>query len=258
VNYSEIHPFLRIDSVSKDFGGLRAIHRVSFNIQRGSITSIIGPNGAGKTTIFNLITGFLCPSEGDIYFRDKRLNGLPTYRIVSMGISRAFQNLRLFTNLTVVENVLVGRHLQGKANLLSSILRIPCVKLEEKRNTEEAFKLISLFALESVAFHLVSSLPYGHQKRVAVARALATKPDLLLLDEPAGGLTSQEMDQIRQILLKVRESGVTIVLVEHRMELVMDVSDKILVLHHGRKLAEGSPKEIQGDQRVIDVYLGRI
>jgi len=253
-----MEPFLKIDSVSKDFGGLRAVDRVSFDIERGSITSIIGPNGAGKTTIFNLITGLLRPSEGNIYFKNQKLNRLPTYRIVSMGISRTFQNLRLFTNLKVVENILVGRHLQGRANLLSIILRVPWVKIEERQNFEEAIKLINLFTLEGVAFSLTSSLPFGYQKRVAIARALATKPELLLLDEPAGGLTSQEIEEIKQVLIRVRESGVTIILVEHRMELVMDVSEKIIVLHHGRKLAEGTPKQIQEDQRVIDVYLGQI
>lgn len=250
-------PILVGKAISKNFGGLLALKEVNFSIQKGSITSIIGPNGAGKTTLLNLITGFLPVSSGEIWFEGQRLNGLSPYHIASLGISRTFQDLLLFTNMSAVENIMVGLHVAGKAGLLDVALQWPKTRLEERRTLEESMRLLASFGLEERAFDMPQDLPYGQQKLLAVARALAGKPELLLLDEPAGGLTPAEAANLQELLLRVQSGGVTLLLVEHRMDLVMGISNHIIVLNYGRKLAEGTNTEVRNNPAVIAAYLGK-
>lgn len=247
---------LEVQDVSKIFGGLVAVHRVNFAVPKGKILAIIGPNGAGKTTLFNTIAGLFPPTGGEIWFKEQKISGLPSYRIASLGIARTFQLLQLFTNMTVHENVMVGRHPRSKAGFFSTALTLPNARAEEKRIRQAALEKLELLGLESRANDAPLSLPYGQQKLLEIARSLATDPELLLLDEPAGGLSVHEIDGLADQILKIRESGVTVVLVEHRMELVMGIADWIIVLNYGEKMAEGPPKQIQNDERVIAAYLG--
>ncbi len=247
---------LEVQEVSKVFGGLVAVHRVSFQAPTGKIMAIIGPNGAGKTTLFNTIAGLFPPSSGQIWFKGSKISGRPSHHIASLGIARTFQLLQLFTNMTVHENVMVGRHPRSHAGFLSTALRLPGAVAEEKRIREKALEKLALVGLESRANDTPLSLPYGQQKLLEIARALATEPDLLLLDEPAGGLSTREIEGLARQILDIRDSGVTVLLVEHRMELVMGIADWIVVLNYGEKMAEGLPSQIQNDERVIAAYLG--
>lgn len=242
--------------VSKVFGGVLAVHEVSFDIYPGEIVALIGPNGSGKTTIFNLICGFLAPTNGQIWFERQSLKKLTPYRIASRGIGRTFQDLKLFTNMSVIENVMAGRHLKSKAGLLHTAFRLPPTKAEEKNIFEAALNKLAMVGLEKEASEFPMNLPYGKQKLLEIARALAMEPKLLLLDEPAGGLSTHEIGELARLICLIRDGGVTILLVEHRMELAMGIADRVIVLTFGEKIAEGTPDEVQTNERVITAYLG--
>jgi len=240
----------------KSFGGLVALNHLNFGIRHGQIKSIIGPNGAGKTTLFNLICGIQPPSEGKIILGVESLNGLRPHNIARKGISRTFQNLRLFGDMSVLENIMVGCQCGAKHKFLSSAFKLPSSTKREKLMEKDSMEILSFLGIEPFAKDQASNLPFGYQKMIEIARALATKPKLLLLDEPASGLNDHERNQLSLLISKIRESGLTILLVEHNMDLVMKVSDEILVLNYGSKIAEGTPSEIQNNQDVIDAYLG--
>ncbi len=233
-----------------------AIWDLSFKVMSGQIKSIIGPNGAGKTTLFNIITGIFPPTGGTVDFKGKIINGERPHRIAKIGISRTFQTVELFGNMTVLENVMVGRHVRTRMGLLRSGLRLAGVKKEEGLILEKARERLNMVGLSHKADEPASDLPLGQQKLVEVARALATDPELILLDEPAAGLNETEIIEMAQIIRKTREQGVTVLLVEHQMDLVMGISDEIAVLNYGTKIAEGTTEEIKKDQKVIDAYLG--
>jgi branched-chain amino acid transport system ATP-binding protein len=247
---------LQIQDLQKVFGGLRAIDGLSFAVSEGQIKSVIGPNGAGKTTLFNLITGVFPPTRGRFEFTGRVLNGRKPHEIARLGISRTFQNLELFGNMSVLENVMLGGHNHTSAGLFSAGLRLPGMKQEEKRIRENALEELHFMGLEGKAFLGATSLPLGEQKLLEIARALATRPKFLLLDEPAAGLNIRETETLSQTILAIRGRGITVMLVEHDMSLVMGVSDEVLVLNYGRKIAEGRPREIQRNPEVIAAYLG--
>ncbi len=250
------HDLLTVEGLEQSFGGVMALAGVSFQTPAGLIHAVIGPNGAGKTTLFNDLCGFYQPSSGSIRFDGHELRGLPPHRIAALGMARTFQNLQLFFNMTVIENVMVGCHLRARTGLLAAALRLPQVRREERRLREWASEALELCDLADRAEQPAGALPYGLMKRVEIARALAAKPRLLLLDEPAAGLNDTETLALRELIARIRASGVTVLLVEHHMPLVMSVSDRLLVLDYGSVLAEGSPAEIQANPRVIAAYLG--
>jgi branched-chain amino acid transport system ATP-binding protein len=247
---------LVVEKLSKNFGGVAALTDVSFGVKPGVIKAIIGPNGAGKTTLFNLITGVYAPSDGTIKFNGKDIGAHRPDVIASLGITRTFQNIELFSNMTVLENIMVGRHLRSSAGLFSCALRLPHVRAEEEQIRTKAREYLEFVGLLSKANEPSLSLPLGHQRYLEIARALALEPRLLLLDEPAAGLDEKETEQLSLLIKKIRELGITILLVEHDMSLTMEVSDEIVVLDYGRHLAEGTPREIQYNKKVIDAYLG--
>lgn len=251
-----MEPILEAINLTKRFGGLVAVSDVSLKVETGEIKAIIGPNGAGKTTIFNAITGVDPPTAGEIRFKGQKLNGLKPYEIASQGISRTFQNVELFDNMSVLENVMVGRHPRTFSGLLSAVFHLPKAIAEEKAIRDDAMERLAFVGLSSSTQELASKLPFGQQRVLELARAWATDPELLLLDEPAAGLNSHEATVLADLILKIREKGTTILLVEHDMELVMDISDEIIVLNYGKKIAEGKPEEIQDNQEVIKAYLG--
>ena len=248
---------LKVESVSKSFGGLQALNDVSFEVAPATIHAVIGPNGAGKTTLFNIITGFYASDGGRIVYNQKEIQGKAVHQLVALGIARTFQNVELFGSLSVLENVLVGEHVRTRCGFVGAIGRWPWVKREEKQARERAMELLKFFGLEEVAHHKSVDLPFGWQRFLEIARALATQPSVLLLDEPASGLNAVETERLGELLGRIRERGVTLLLVEHDMSLTMAVSDKILVLHQGRRLAEGTPREIQENEAVISAYLGK-
>lgn len=249
-------PILAIKEMHKVFGGVTAVHGLSFDVYPREIVAIIGPNGAGKTTVFNLISRFLHSDGGCILFKAQNLNRLSSHRIASLGIARTFQLLQIFTNMLVIENVMVGCHLRGKGGILGSAVRLPNIRTEERNIFETAISKLAMVGLKEEAFKSPMSLPYGKQKLLELARALASKPDLLLLDEPAGGLASHEIDQLSQLICSIRDDGVTVLVVEHRMELVLGIADRVIVLNYGEKIAEGPPGEVQNNQEVVAAYLG--
>jgi branched-chain amino acid transport system ATP-binding protein len=249
---------LRVEGCSKHFGGLKAVNNVEFNVKKGEIKSLIGPNGAGKTTLFNVIAGALPLTSGTIYFEETKMNGMKSHQVAKHGIIRTFQNIKLFSNLhfTVRENLLVGSDLQLKSGFLAGGLRTPKSRKEEKAAEEKACRIAQMVGLEEWLNRPVSELTSGFQRLLELGRALMAEPKLLLLDEPAAGLNDSETQQLIQVLSKIREMGVTILLVEHHMGLVMTVSDSIVVMNNGIKIAEGNAEEIQNNRNVIEAYIG--
>jgi branched-chain amino acid transport system ATP-binding protein len=247
---------LEVSSLRREFGGLVAINGLDFKTKPGEIMSIIGPNGAGKTTLFNIISGFLSPSGGKIIFKGTAINSVKPHEIAHLGVARTFQNLALFGQMSVLENVMSGFHKNLKATFVTAGIRLRAVKNEEREVRRKSVALLQIFHLENLADDLASNLPYGKQKLVEMTRALASDPELLLLDEPAAGLNQHEAEEILQMIRKVQDRGVTVLLVEHNVRLVMKISERIVVLNNGVKIAEGTPGEIRRDERVITAYLG--
>jgi branched-chain amino acid transport system ATP-binding protein len=247
---------LQVTSLRKNFGGVLALDNLSFGVSHGQLKSIIGPNGAGKTTLFNIITGIYPPTSGRVQFNGRNIARLSPHVVAKRGISRTFQNLQLFANMTVLENVMVGRHCRTRVGLLRSALKFPGVLKEEKRITTAAMDLLDFVGLADSAQRSAATLPFGKQRLIEVARALATDPALLLLDEPASGLNVRETEEVGQLIQKIRDIGKTVVVVEHDMSLVMGISEEILVLDHGRRIAEGPPRDVQKNPEVLRVYLG--
>jgi len=254
-------PLLKVDGVSKQFGGLMALSEVSFEVLPGRITGLIGPNGAGKTTLFNCIAGVYTPTKGRLLFDAadgaRRTNGFKPERMTALGIARTFQNIRLFSQLTVLDNVRIGRHCRTSQGLFGAIFRTAAQVAEERRIVDEAMHWLSFVGLEGKAFFQSSALSYGDQRRLEIARALATGPRLLLLDEPAAGMNPQETASLVGLIHAIMKEGVTVVLIEHDMKLVMSICEHLVVLDHGMKIAEGGPRDIRENPQVIEAYLGR-
>ena len=249
-------PLLEVVDLVKHFGGVVAVSGCAFAVGRREVVGVIGPNGAGKTTIFNIVTGLYTPTGGEIRFGGRPIHGLPPFRIAAEGLSRTFQNLQIFRSLSAVENVMVGRHMAARAGFLESALPLPRPRREERQALERALACLDLVGLGGAAWAPAASLPFGQQKILEIARAVATEPILLLLDEPAAGLNASEGAEMARLIARLREQGMSVVLIEHDMHLVMEVCDRVVVLNYGEKIAEGTPAEVQADERVVKVYLG--
>ncbi|HEM2743089.1 ABC transporter ATP-binding protein [Streptococcus suis] len=248
---------LEVKDLTKNFGGLTAVGDVTMELHEGELVGLIGPNGAGKTTLFNLLTGVYEPSEGTISLAGTILNGKAPSKIASLGLGRTFQNIRLFKNMTVLENVLIGLGNHGKSEVFASFFRLPAFYKNEEVLKTKAIELLKIFDLDGDADTLAKNLPYGQQRRLEIVRALATEPKILFLDEPAAGMNPQETAELTQLIRKIKEEfGITIILIEHDMSLVMEVTERIYVLEYGRLIAHGTPEEIRNNKRVIEAYLG--
>ena len=249
-------PQLAVTALCKAFGGVHAVDQLSFELAPGKVHSIIGPNGAGKTTLLNVLTGVYAPSSGCVRFEGSDVTGLAPHALAARGMARTFQNLQIFFNMSALENVMVGRHLRERAGWCAALLRFPRLAAGERESRDEAAELMRFVGLGEYVDARADAMPYGALKRLEIARALGSRPKLLLLDEPAAGLNPTETHQIDSLITRLAHSGVTVVLVEHNMRLVMGVSDHIVVLDYGRKLCEGSAEQVRGDPRVIEAYLG--
>ena len=247
---------LEAKQVTKAFGGLVAVNKVDFHIEEGEIVSLIGPNGAGKTTFFNSITGIYEPTSGEVEFLGEKIKKSKSYEITQLGIGRTFQNIRLFSSMTVLENIMVGQYCRTSSNIFATIMGSPKLKREDQIVREKTLEILEFLELSHLKNEIAVSLPYGIQRRVEIGRALATDPKLLLLDEPAAGMNTGEKVEMTRLIKKIRDRGNTILVIEHDMKLVMGISDRIVVLEYGNKIAEGLPHEIQNNEQVIKAYLG--
>jgi branched-chain amino acid transport system ATP-binding protein len=248
---------LEIKGLTKVFQGLTAVSDVSFGVEKGIIKALIGPNGAGKTTLFNMVSGLLTPTSGTIQFKGEEINPYPPHERAKLGLSRTFQIIRPFAEMSVFENVMVGCHLRTRTGLIAAALRLPLCRLDERKAREKAMQELEFLGLGNKAYQLAGSLPMGEQRLMEIARALATDPLLVLIDEPAAGLNEKETDHLSEDLLKIKERGITIFLVEHDMRIVMKVSDEIAVINYGMMIAQGTPSEIRSNPEVIVAYLGK-
>ncbi len=248
---------MRAEKVDKDFGGVRALLGVDLEIRREEILGVIGPNGAGKTTLFNVLTGFSEPTRGKVFFEGQDVTGKPVYRICQRGIGRTFQNIRLFGQMTVIDNVVVGMHNRIHTYLVGVCLKLPSTVRKEQETYTKARQILEYLGLENVAGELAANLPYGRQRKVEIARALASEPKLILLDEPSAGMNPQEAADLMALISGIRKMGPSVVVIEHNMQVVMGISDRVVVLDFGEKICEGSPDAVRRDTRVIEAYLGR-
>ncbi|WP_019938131.1 ABC transporter ATP-binding protein [Bordetella sp. FB-8] len=256
-NQTAAQTLLELNNVGISFGGLRAVDQLGFRIERGQIVALIGPNGAGKTTVFNLITGVYRPTDGQVSWRGRDVTGLPPHRIAQLGIRRTFQTIRLFSDMTVLENVIAGQHLQIRQRWWQGLLNTPAQRREEKALVDKAMAVLERLDLADVAHEEATSLAYGVQRRVELARCLVADPELIILDEPAAGLNENESAELNDTIRAIRDSGVTVILVEHDMSVVMNVADNIVVINFGKKIAEGNPQAIRSNPLVIEAYLGQ-
>lgn len=258
-----MEPILKVQNLSMDFGGLRALDDVDLDVRHGEIAALIGPNGAGKTTFFNCITGIYPPSEGDILItppgktKTKRINGIKPNKVTERGLARTFQNIRLFPNMTVLENVMIGHHCRMHAGILGAIFKGRSTIKEEERVVDNSYLILEKIGLSGFVNEFAKNLPYGAQRRLEIARAMATDPFLLLLDEPAAGMNPHETEELDELIRQIRDKeGISILLIEHDMKLVMSLSDRIFVVDYGRKIAQGTPEEVKNNRAVIKAYLG--